>query len=221
MVSDTGSRLLLSLNRNYYLQRKRAKPQTAPAAPRQRLGLLGPREDLLENLLVERGEDQLVVVDQAAEANAELLQLVTDWEKTAGQRRRRLVLTGLQGGQQVALNAGVWEKTRGHGPSGEIRGVESQRPHPSHFFSPISLRTVLPGCAMAETCPLRASRRSDENGEKPCWLTQRLNSAHSFSPMVAKVSAALKDLWMGTEGSLKAQWHLNKDLNSVALQRCI
>lgn len=89
------------------MQRKRAKPQTAAAAPRQRLGLLSSCEDFLENLLVEGGEDQLVVVDQAAEANGELLQLLADWEQTAGQRRRGLVLTGLQGGQEVALNAGV------------------------------------------------------------------------------------------------------------------
>lgn len=81
MVSDTGSQLphLLSLNCNHYLQRKRAKPQTAPAAPCQHLGLFDSCEDFLEDLLVERGEDQLVVVDQAAEANGELLQLLADW----------------------------------------------------------------------------------------------------------------------------------------------
>lgn len=98
---------LLPLNCNYYLQRKRAKPLTAPAARHQRLGLLGSRQDLLENLLVKRGEDQLVVVDQAAEADGELLQLLADREETAGQWRRGPVLAGLQGGQQVALNAGV------------------------------------------------------------------------------------------------------------------
>lgn len=107
LTPSRSSLVSFSLNCSYYLQRKRAKPQTAAAAPRQRLGLLSSCEDFLENLLVEGGEDQLVVVDQAAEANGELLQLLADWEQTAGQRRRGLVLTGLQGGQEVALNAGV------------------------------------------------------------------------------------------------------------------
>lgn len=71
------------------------------------------------------------------------------------------------------------------------------------MFLPISVRTVLPGWATAETCPLRASLRSAENGEKPCWLAQRLNSTHSFSPMVAKLSSASKDLWTGEMDGLK------------------
>lgn len=190
-----------SLNWSYYLQRKRAKPQTAAAARRQRLGLLSSCEDFLEDLLVEGGEDQLVVVDQAAEANGELLQFLADWEQTAGQRRRGIVLTGLQGGQEVALNTGVWEEAKKTtGSQREIEGAGSQRSRTSTFL-PISLRTVLPGWAMAQTCPLRASLRSAENGEKPCWLTQRLTSTHSFSPMVAKASSGLKDLWPGEKGS--------------------
>lgn len=108
-MSDTGSLPhLLPLKLSTCKRDKKSKATDCSRCTNaSALGLLGSRQDLLENLLVERGEDQLVVVDQAAEADGQLLQLLADWEEAAGQRGRGLVLTGLQGGQQVAVDAGV------------------------------------------------------------------------------------------------------------------
>jgi len=64
----------------------------------------------LEDLLIERGEDQLVEVDEPTEANSELLQLSADRSQTSWERRRGLVLTRLQGSQEVALNSRVCEE---------------------------------------------------------------------------------------------------------------
>lgn len=57
--------------------------------------------------MVEGGEDQLVIVDEATEANSELLQFLADREQTAREWWRGLMLTGLQGSQEVALNPRV------------------------------------------------------------------------------------------------------------------
>lgn len=65
------------------------------------------RQGTLEELLVERGEDQLVEVDQAAETDSELPQLLAHRGQAAGQRGRSLGLSGLQGGQHVAGDAGL------------------------------------------------------------------------------------------------------------------
>jgi len=65
------------------------------------------RQGTLEELLVERGEDQLVEVDQVAEADSELPQLLAHRGQAAGQRGRSLGLSGLQGGQHVAGDAGL------------------------------------------------------------------------------------------------------------------
>lgn len=54
--------------------------------------------------MVEGGKDQLVIVDEATEANSELLQFLADWEQTAREWWGGLMLTGLQGSQEVALN---------------------------------------------------------------------------------------------------------------------
>lgn len=62
---------------------------------------------------VERGKDQLVEVDQAAEVDGELLQLPADWKKAPGERRWALMLTGLQRGQEVALNPRLWTGDQG------------------------------------------------------------------------------------------------------------
>lgn len=59
----------------------------------------------VQDLSVEGGIDQLVEVDEAAEADGQLLQLPADWKQPPGQRRGALVLTGLQRRQKVALNA--------------------------------------------------------------------------------------------------------------------
>lgn len=61
----------------------------------------------MENLLVEWGKDQLVEVDEATEENSELLQFLADWKQTPWERRRGLMLTGIQGSQKVALNPRV------------------------------------------------------------------------------------------------------------------
>lgn len=115
--------------------------------------------------MVERGEDQLVEVDQAAEAHGELFQLPADGSQTARERRRGLVLTGLQGSQEVALNPGVCEE-RG------VTGGQTAPMRRATLFLPISLRTVLSDSTTAEICPLRAPLRSAENGEYPWWLRQ-------------------------------------------------
>lgn len=60
--------------------------------------------------MVERGKDQLIEVYQAAEANGELFKLPADRSQTSRERRRGLVLTGLQGNQEVALNPRVCEE---------------------------------------------------------------------------------------------------------------
>ena len=52
-------------------------------------------EGALEKFLVERGEDQLVEVDQATEADSELTQLLAHWGQTARQGGRSVVLSGL------------------------------------------------------------------------------------------------------------------------------
>lgn len=57
--------------------------------------------------MVEGGEDQLVIVDEATEADSELLQFLADWEKTTREWWGGLMLTGLQGSQEVALNPRV------------------------------------------------------------------------------------------------------------------
>lgn len=63
-----------------------------------------------EDPAVERGIDQLVEVDQAAEVDGELLQLPADWKKAPGEGRRALMLAGLQRGQEVALNPRLWRE---------------------------------------------------------------------------------------------------------------
>lgn len=57
--------------------------------------------------MVERGEDQLVEIDEATEANSKLFQLPADWSQTSWERRRGLMFTGLQGSQEVGLNPRV------------------------------------------------------------------------------------------------------------------
>ena len=66
----------------------------------------------MEKLLVERGEDQLVEVDQATEADGELTQLLAHRGQPPRQGGRGLVLSGLQGGQHVALDARVCVQIR-------------------------------------------------------------------------------------------------------------
>lgn len=46
------------------------------------LGTLPTYQYFMENLLVEWGKDQLVEVDEATEADRELLQLPADWKQT-------------------------------------------------------------------------------------------------------------------------------------------
>lgn len=58
-------------------------------------GTLPGCQEFLENLLVERGEDQLVEVDEATEANSELHHLPADRGQTSRERGGVLVLTGL------------------------------------------------------------------------------------------------------------------------------
>lgn len=57
--------------------------------------------------MVKRGKDQLVEVDEATEANGELLKLFADWKQTPWEKRRGLMLTGLQGCPKIALKARV------------------------------------------------------------------------------------------------------------------
>lgn len=74
----------------------------------------------MENLVVEWGENQLVEVDEATEADSQLLQLPADWSQASWERRRGLVLTGLQRSQEVALNPRVCRERKGE----RMRGGE-------------------------------------------------------------------------------------------------
>lgn len=133
-------------------------------------------QDLMENLLVERGEDQLVEVDEATETNSELLQLLADWSQTSWERRRGLMLTGLQGRQEIVLDTRLWEERRRnlrhcqinmyikHAASCWLSSYPWESSYMS-LFLPISLRIVLSGWMEAEIWPLRVLFRSAENGE--------------------------------------------------------